>query len=76
MFYIQVIYSVQEIGRFVGGINTMIGSNEGSVIFGCRLPNLVGRGERVNIEHTIGSNSNKSTNISYMKPIGGLWNAE
>jgi outer membrane protein insertion porin family len=64
------------VGRFVGGINTMIGANEGSVIFGCRLPNLVGRGERINTEYSIGSNSNKSTMVSFLKPLGGSWNAE
>jgi len=54
----------------------MIGANEGSVIVGCRLPNMLGRGERINVEHTIGSNSNKSSLVSFLKPLGGLWNAE
>jgi len=72
----EVIYNVRESGRFVGGINTMIGANEGSLVLGCRLPNILGRGERINLEHTIGSDSNKSSLLTAVKPLGGSWNAD
>lgn len=54
----------------------MVGANEGSLVLGCRLPNILGRGERISVEHTIGSDSNKSSLLTAVKPIGGPWNAE
>ena len=30
-----------------GSVNTMVGNNEGSLTTGLRLPNLLGRGERL-----------------------------
>jgi len=54
----------------------MVGANEGSVVFAARMPNILGRGEKVMIEHTIGSNANKSSLLHLYKPWGGILNAE
>ena len=50
----------------------MIGSNEGSIILSCRLPNIIGRGERITFEHAFGSNNNKSSHLSFAKPLPQL----
>lgn len=38
---------VEELKRMTGSVNTMVGNNEGSLTTGLRLPNLLGRGERL-----------------------------
>ena len=72
----QVTFKVKEFRRFVGGVNTTIGANEGAIVFGFKLPNLFGRGERLNFDHTIGTISNKASTIAFTKPFCGPWNAE
>lgn len=37
-FYFQVTFHVQELKRVVGGVNTMIGNNEGSLVVGEYVP--------------------------------------
>ena len=48
----QVTFAVKELRRIVGSINTMVGNQEGSVITGVKFPNILGRGERLQVNFT------------------------
>ena len=49
---LEVTFEVQELRCIVGGINTLIGQNEGSLVLSCRLPNLAERREKLQGEYT------------------------
>lgn len=55
--------------RLVGGVSTMVGNNEGSLIIGMKTPNLFGRGERIEMEYCHGNKSSVNLNISAIKPF-------
>lgn len=59
--------------RVMGGINTMVGSNEGSVIIEAKAPNLFGRGERLTMEYSHGTKSSTNINVSAHKPFVNSW---
>lgn len=62
--------------RLVGGISTMVGNNEGSLIVGARAPNLFGRAERLQMEYSHGNKSSINFNVSAIKPFPqSLYNA-
>lgn len=64
---------VHEMRRLTGGISTMVGNNEGSVIIQAKAPNLFGRGERLQMEYSYGSKSSTNISISAVKPFIGSW---
>lgn len=73
---VEVTFAVREMRRLVGGISTMIGNNEGSLIITVRAPNLFGRAERVQMEYSHGNRSSINLNISAIKPFPqSLYNA-
>lgn len=67
-----VTFNVEELRRVVGSVNTMVGNNEGSLMTGLKLPNLAGRGERLQADYTYGTKKSSSFNISILKPLRGL----
>ncbi|XP_031841540.1 sorting and assembly machinery component 50 homolog B isoform X2 [Nomia melanderi] len=70
---VEVTFTVHEMRRLVGGINTMVGNNEGSVIIGAKAPNLFGRGERLQMEYSHGTKSSTNINVSAVKPLVDSW---
>ena len=62
---------VNEMRRLTGGISTMVGNNEGSVIVQAKAPNLFGRGERLQMEYSYGSKSSTNISMSVVKPFMG-----
>ncbi|XP_043239282.1 sorting and assembly machinery component 50 homolog [Amphibalanus amphitrite] len=66
---LEVTFEVQELRRIVGGINTLVGQNEGSLVLSCRLPNLAGRGEKLQGEYTYGTNKTTGVNLAFVKPF-------
>jgi len=64
-----VTFDVEETKRIVGSVNTLVGNNEGSLMTGVKLPNLIGRGEKFQADYTYGTKKSSSFNISLMKPI-------
>jgi len=66
-----VTFDVEESKRVVGSVNTLVGNNEGSLMTGVKLPNLLGRGEKLQADYTYGSKRSSSFNISLLKPIFG-----
>ncbi|XP_064600502.1 sorting and assembly machinery component 50 homolog [Liolophura sinensis] len=67
----EVIFEVQELRRVAGGISTLIGHNDASVLFNLRLPNVFGRAEKVQMEYTHGTKQNRGYNLFVSKPLGG-----
>ncbi len=45
----EVTFKVKELRRVVGSINTMVGNQEGSLLTGIKMPNLAGRGEKLQV---------------------------
>ena len=45
---------------------------QGSLMTGLKLPNLAGRGERLQADYTYGTKKSSSFNISLLKPLRGL----
>ncbi|EFN81682.1 Sorting and assembly machinery component 50-like protein, partial [Harpegnathos saltator] len=71
-----VTFKVREMRRLGGGINTMVGDNEGSLMISAKAPNLFGRGERIQVEYSYGTKSSINFNISAFKPFPrNLYNA-
>jgi len=66
-----VTYNVEETKRIVGSVNTMVGNNEGSLMTGVKLPNLLGRGENLQADYTYGTKKSSSFNICLQKPLFG-----
>lgn len=65
---------MKEFNRIVGGVNTQVGNNEGSLIVGLKTPNILGRGERVQVEYSYGSRKTNNFNVSFIKPFLGKHN--
>lgn len=63
---------VKETSRINGGVSTMVGANEGMLQMGIRLPNVLGRGEKVTLEHMISSSKERRSEIFFTKPFPDL----
>jgi len=67
---------VREMKLLTGGISTMVGNNEGSILINARAPNLFGRAERIQMEYSYGNKSSTNFNVSAIKPFPqSLYNA-
>lgn len=71
---LEVTFFVDEMKRFVGGVNTLVGNNEGSLVFGMRLPNVAGRGEQLQTEYSCGTKNSTGFNATFSKPFIGWKN--
>lgn len=71
---LEVTFHVKELKRVIGGVNTQVGNNEGSLVVGLRAPNLLGRGERLQTEYSYGSKRSNNFNVSFIKPFRGKRN--
>ncbi|KAL3841678.1 hypothetical protein ACJMK2_019790 [Sinanodonta woodiana] len=67
----KILYEVEEKRTFSGSVNTLIGNNEGSLLFAFKFPNLFGRAERLSMEHTYGTNNTRGFGVELEKPVGG-----
>jgi outer membrane protein insertion porin family len=65
----EVTYTVKELKRILGGINTLVGNNEGSLVVGSNLPNVFGRGEKIQAEYTYGTKQSKGFQGTFTKPL-------
>ncbi|XP_034935710.1 sorting and assembly machinery component 50 homolog [Chelonus insularis] len=70
---VEVTFNVKEMSRMSGGISTMVGNNEGSLLIQARAPNIFGRGERLQMEYSYGSRNSTNFNVSAMKPLVDNW---
>lgn len=65
----EVTFQVKEMKRVLGGINTLVGNNEGSLVIGSSLPNTFGRGEKLSAEYTYGTRQSRGFNGTFIKPL-------
>lgn len=64
-------YIVEEM-RFVnGGIHTQIGTNDGNLLINFKIPNLLGRAEKVIAECTYGTKHSRGIGLHLTKPVNG-----
>lgn len=68
---LEVTFYVREFKRVIGGVNTMVGNNEGSLVIGLKAPNLCGRGERIQSEYSYGSKKTNNFSLQFIKPLLG-----
>lgn len=66
---LEITFTVKELKRVLGGINTLVGNNEGSLVIGSNLPNTFGRGEKLQVEYTYGTKQSKGFNGMFVKPL-------
>ncbi|EEC08597.1 conserved hypothetical protein, partial [Ixodes scapularis] len=71
---LDVTFKVQEVKRLVGGVNTLVGNNEGSMVIGLKFPNTWGRGEFVQTEYHYGTKHSSGFNVTVSKPFLGWLN--
>uniref|UniRef100_UPI00398EF9AB sorting and assembly machinery component 50 homolog n=1 Tax=Pristiophorus japonicus TaxID=55135 RepID=UPI00398EF9AB len=67
---LDVIFEVKEMRRLTGSYNTMVGNNEGSMVLGLKLPNVLGRAEKITFQFSYGTKET-SYGLSYFKPQPG-----
>ncbi|XP_032973328.1 sorting and assembly machinery component 50 homolog isoform X1 [Rhinolophus ferrumequinum] len=67
---LDVTFEVTELRRLTGSYNTMVGNNEGSMVLGIKLPNLLGRAEKVTFQFSYGTKET-SYGLSFFKPQPG-----
>ncbi|XP_026739903.1 sorting and assembly machinery component 50 homolog A-like [Trichoplusia ni] len=66
---LEVTFQVRELSRIVGGVNTTVSENEGNLVLGVKLPNVLGRGERVAAEYSMGHRSSSNFSVCGTKPF-------
>nr|XP_005988690.2 PREDICTED: sorting and assembly machinery component 50 homolog [Latimeria chalumnae] len=67
---LDVTFDVTELRRLTGSYNTMVGNNEGSMVLGLKLPNLLGRAEKLTFQFSYGTKET-SYGLSFFKPQPG-----
>ncbi|XP_011305816.1 sorting and assembly machinery component 50 homolog isoform X2 [Fopius arisanus] len=70
---VEVTFNVKEMKRLSGGVSTMVGNNEGSLLIQAKAPNILGRGERLQMEYSYGTKSTSNINVSAVKPFVDDW---
>ncbi|XP_006819162.1 sorting and assembly machinery component 50 homolog A-like [Saccoglossus kowalevskii] len=66
---LNVTFEVKEMRSVTGGIHTLVGNNEGSLVVGVKMPNVFGRAEKLVSEYSYGSRKSTSYQASFIKPI-------
>ncbi|OXU26423.1 hypothetical protein TSAR_013800, partial [Trichomalopsis sarcophagae] len=66
---VEVTFTVHELKRIMGNINTMVGNNEASLLIGAKTPNLFGRGEKLQVDYSYGHKNSSNINIAAIKPF-------
>ncbi|NP_956436.2 sorting and assembly machinery component 50 homolog A [Danio rerio] len=67
---LDVTFEVKELRRMTGSYNTMVGNNEGSMVLGIKLPNVLGRAEKLTFQFSYGTKET-SYGLSFFKPQPG-----
>ncbi|PWA24587.1 hypothetical protein CCH79_00011789, partial [Gambusia affinis] len=67
---LDVTFEVTELRRLTGSYNTMVGNNEGSMVLGLKLPNVLGRAEKLTFQFSYGTKET-SYGLSFFKPQPG-----
>jgi len=65
----EITYKVKELKRFSGAINTLMGNQEGSIQVGLKSPNVLGQGERFQVDYSYGTKKTNQFNLGISKPL-------
>ncbi|KAM3956203.1 LOW QUALITY PROTEIN: sorting and assembly machinery component 50 homolog A [Aphomia sociella] len=65
---LEVTFQVKELSRIVGGVNTTVSENEGNLVLGVKMPNVLGRGEKLQAEYSMGYRSSSNFSVAATKP--------
>ncbi|XP_075988751.1 sorting and assembly machinery component 50 homolog A [Anticarsia gemmatalis] len=65
---LEVTFQVRELSRVVGGLNTTVSENEGNLVLGVKMPNVLGRGEKLQAEYSMGYRSSSNFSVAATKP--------
>ncbi|XP_077994209.1 sorting and assembly machinery component 50 homolog A-like [Glandiceps talaboti] len=68
---LDVTFDVKESKRINGGVHTLVGNNEGSLVVGLKLPNVFGRAEKIVSEYSYGTKKSSGFHVSFIKPFKG-----
>ena len=60
---------MNELKRFSGAVNTMMGNQEESVSVGLKSPNVFGQGEKFQIDYSHGTKKTSQFNVGLNKPL-------
>jgi len=66
---LDITMKVKEPRKLTGGVHTLVGNNDGSLMIQAKLPNIFGRGEKLSLEYTHGMMKSKTHSISFTKPV-------
>nr|CAD7393204.1 unnamed protein product [Timema cristinae] len=66
---LAVTFQLDEMKSIIGGIQTLIGDNEGSLAIGFKIPNVCGRAEKITFDYTHGNKNTTCLNLSFIKPF-------
>jgi len=66
---LDITMKVKEQNRVSGGVHTLVGNNDGSLMVSFKMPNMFGRGEKLSIDYTHGMIKSKTHTVSFTKPI-------
>ncbi|CAH1786233.1 unnamed protein product [Owenia fusiformis] len=65
----EVTFKVEEMRRVGGTLNTHVGTNDGTVSVGAKLPNIFGRGEKFDATYTYGTKNTVGYNATFRRPL-------
>jgi len=65
----EVTYRVNELKRLSGAVNTLMGNQEGSIQIGLKSPNVLGKGEKFQVDYSYGTKKSNQFNIGISKPL-------
>ncbi|XP_064635465.1 sorting and assembly machinery component 50 homolog isoform X2 [Lineus longissimus] len=65
----DITFEVNEMRRVVGGVNTLVGNNDASLLFNLRAPNTFGRAEKFVLEYSHGTKHSSGFNVNFTKPF-------
>ncbi|XP_070553944.1 sorting and assembly machinery component 50 homolog B-like [Ptychodera flava] len=68
---LDVTFDVKEAKSIKGGVHTLVGNNEGSLVLGLKFPNVFGRAEKISAEYSYGSKKSTGFHVAFTKPIRG-----
>ncbi|CAH1642176.1 unnamed protein product [Spodoptera littoralis] len=66
---LEVTFQVRELSRVAAAVATDVSEDEGSVVLGVKLPNLLGRGERAAAGYSLGHLRSTNMHLGFTKPL-------
>lgn len=58
-----------ELKWLLGSVNAMAGTEEAALVVGGRTPNILGRGEKIQVEYSHSNQHNTNMALAFSKPL-------